>query len=132
MGKPAATRGDKIIGIDTHVVLVPSPVGPVPTPTPMPFSGSLSGELSRTVVIDNKPAATAGSTADNAPAHVPAGGSFQRPPSNRASVQMGSRSVLFENKQAARMSDPALTCSDPADAPNGRVVVAACTMILGD
>jgi len=39
-GKPAAKQGDLVVGIDTHIVMVPSPAGPVPTATPMPFSGS--------------------------------------------------------------------------------------------
>ncbi|XXT39298.1 hypothetical protein WMF13_40875 [Sorangium sp. So ce513] len=46
-GKPAAKQGDKVVGIDTHVVMLPSPGGPVPTPAPLPFSGTLNGDLSR-------------------------------------------------------------------------------------
>jgi hypothetical protein len=76
MGKPAAKQGDKVVSIDTHVVTTPSPGGPVPTPTPIPFNGVLSGNLSSSVLIENKPAATEGSTADNTPAHLPAGGAF--------------------------------------------------------
>jgi hypothetical protein len=52
-----------------------------------------------------------------------AGGSFQKPPSNMATVHKGSTSVFVENKPAARMGDPAMTCNDPADAPNGKVFV---------
>src|SRR4051812_34639814 len=122
MGNPAAKQGDTVVGIDTHVIMIPSPGGPVPTPTPMPFSGALSGDLSATVAIENQPAATKGSTAENSPAHVPTSGPFQKPPSNKATVQKGSSSVFIESKEAARLGDPAMTCNDPADAPNGSIL----------
>jgi uncharacterized Zn-binding protein involved in type VI secretion len=130
-GKPAAKKGDKIVGIDTHVLMVPSPGGPVPTPTPMPFSGELSGGLSANVLVEGKPAAVQGSSAANTPAHVPVGGSFQRPPSNQARVQVGSKTVLINNKPAAHLGAPAITCSDPADAPNGSVIAAG-SVLVGD
>lgn len=123
MGAPGAKAGDKINGIDTHIIVVPSPGGPVPTPTPMPFVGTIAQNVAKGVFLQNKAAATQGSVAMNDPAHVPAGGSFMTPPSNKATVQRGSTSVFVENKPAARMNDPAMTCNDPVDAPNGTVVV---------
>lgn len=131
MGSPGAKEGDRISGVDTHVVLVPSPGGPVPTPTPMPFAGTLSGRLAGGVFLDDKPAATEGSTARNLPAHAPTGGSFPSPPSNEATVQKGSGTVFIENKPAARMGDPAMTCNDPADAPNGTVIASGTVFIGG-
>ena len=74
MGKPAAKQGDDVVGIDTHIVLVSSPSGPVPTPLPSPFRGPLSAALSSTVRIDEVPAAIDGSEAMNSSPHVPAGG----------------------------------------------------------
>ena len=97
---------------------------------PMPFVGKLSGALSATVKIDNKSAAVKGSTAQNQPQHIPAGGPFQSPPANQATVDAGSATVRFDNQQAARMGDAAKTCNDPTDAPNG-VVIAAGTVIIG-
>ena len=129
-GRSAAKQGDKVVGVDTHVLLVPSPTGPVPTPTSMPFGGVLDGGLSADVVIEGKAAAVKGSTATNAPAHVPTVGPFQKPPSNRGTVTTGSGAVLINGKSAARNGDPALTCNDPADAPNG-TVVAAGTVLMG-
>jgi uncharacterized Zn-binding protein involved in type VI secretion len=96
----------------------------------MPFSGELSGELASTVLVENKPGAVKGSTAQNTPAHVPAGGPFQKPPSNKATVSVGSGTVLFENKPAARAGDTAMTCNDPEDAPNG-TIVAESTVLVG-
>ena len=81
-------------------------------------------------MIEGKPAAVEGSTATNAPAHVPTAGPFQKPPSNRGTVNTGSAAVLINGKPAARNGDSALTCNDPADAPNG-TVVAAGTVLMG-
>jgi uncharacterized Zn-binding protein involved in type VI secretion len=130
MGTPAAKKGDDVVSLDTHVIMIPSPGGPVPTPIPMPFSGKLSGELSSTVMIDSQPAATKGSTADNSPAHIPAGGPFQKSPSNKVTVQKGSATVFIDDKQVARLGDPAMTCNDPADAPNGSIIASG-TMFVG-
>lgn len=131
MTKPAAKRGDRIVGVDTHIVMVPSPGGPVPTPMPMPFAGALSSELSQDVQIENKPAAVVGSVAMNSPAHVPPGGPFQKPPANKGTIQMGSQTVKINDKQAARLGDAAITCNDPADAPQG-TVIAAGSVLVGD
>ena len=131
MGQPAAKQGDQIVAVDTHIVLVPSPSGAVPTPMPHPFSGMLNGGLSSDVKIMGKPAAVVGSTADNSPPHVPTapGVSFQKPPANKATVQMGSMTVKINGKAAARNGDKALTCNDPADLPAGTVIAVGTVMI---
>jgi uncharacterized Zn-binding protein involved in type VI secretion len=130
MGLPAAILGDKIVALDTHIILVPSPGGPVPTPTPMPFNGTISTEVSTDVMIDGKPAATVGSGAMNTPPHIPAGGPFQKPPSNQAKIIQGSASVLINGKPAARLGDPAMTCNDPVDLPIGQVLGTG-TVLIG-
>jgi uncharacterized Zn-binding protein involved in type VI secretion len=131
MGQPAAKQGDQIVATDTHIVMIPSPGGPVPTPLPHPFAGQLDGSLSGDVNIGGKAAAVQGSTATNTPAHVPQGGPFQKPPSNRATVQLGSGTVLINGKPAARNGDKAMTCNDPADLPAGTVVAAGTVLIGG-
>lgn len=130
MGTPAAKKGDKVVAVDTHIVMIPSPGGPVPTPLPMPFNGMISGELSSDVLIERKAAATKGSTADNTPAHIPTGGPFQKKPADKATIKKGSPKVLINNKEAARMGDPADTCNDPADMPIGTVISSG-TVIVG-
>ena len=67
MGAPAATQTHAVVAVDTHIVLVPSPGGPVPTPLPHPFSGQLDGGLIASVKITGNPAAVVGSTARNSP-----------------------------------------------------------------
>lgn len=129
--KPGAKQGDQVVGVDTHILMIPSPGGPVPTPTPMPFSGVLVDGLSADVLIENMPAATKDSKAKNLPPHIPAGGPFQKPPMNEGTVMMGSATVLINDKDAARMGDTVMTCNDPADAPNGTVIAAGTVLIGG-
>ena len=128
MGVPLAKEGDQVVGLDTHILMIPSPGGPVPTPIPMPFSGKLDGDLSESVFIDNKAAAVKGSTATNQPAHIPTGGPFQKPPADKGTVDAGSDTVLFDGKPAARMGDQVKTCNDPSDAPNGVIIATGTVM----
>lgn len=130
MGQPAAKQGDTITATDIHIVLIPSPGGPVPTPLPHPFMGILTGNLSPNVNIMGMPAAAQGSTADNTPPHIPQGGPFQLPPTNQGQILTGSANVFINGRPAARSGDTALTCSDPAPLPAG-TVAAAGTVLIG-
>ncbi|MBI4957610.1 MAG: PAAR domain-containing protein [Myxococcales bacterium] len=131
MGKPAAKRDDEVVAVDTHIVMIPSPAGPVPTPLPAPFAGKLGAELSEDVLIEHKAAATVGSGATNDPQHVPSGGSFQQPPTNRGTVETGSGTVLINHKKAARSGDAATTCDD-LGASRAGVVIASGSVLVGD
>ena len=132
MGAPAAKEGDKVLGTDTHIVLVPSGGGPVPTPLPHPFSGALDGGLVATVTVAGKAAATRDSTASNQPPHTPTppGTTFQAPPRDSATVMMASSTVLAGGKGVARSGDTARTCGDP-EAPVGQVVSGGTVLVGG-
>jgi len=133
MGQPAARATDQIIATDTHIVIVPAGPAQVPTPLPHPFAGQINGGTVASVTIGGQPAAVVGSTAQNSPPHIPTppGITFQSPPSNQASVQMGSATVKIGGQPAARNGDTALTCNDPADAPVGSIVAAGTISIGG-
>jgi uncharacterized Zn-binding protein involved in type VI secretion len=133
MGQPAAKQDDMVMAVDTHIVMVPAPSGPVPTPLPHPFSGKLDGALSSDVTIDGKPAATVDSTATNSPSHIatPPGTSFQNPPANKGTVKTGSQTVTINGKAAARLGDTVETCNDPSDAPVGQILVPSSTVMIG-
>ncbi len=133
MGKPAATQDHQVVGIDTHMVMVPAGPSLAPAPLPHPYTGKLDGGLVATVKIGGKPAAVVGSTATNQPAHIPTppGVSFQQPPSNRATVIMGSNTVLIGGQPAARAGDTANTCNFPVDAPTGTVVAVGTVLVGG-
>jgi uncharacterized Zn-binding protein involved in type VI secretion len=91
----------------------------------------LAGGLSGDVKIMGMAAAVVGSTADNVPPHLPTapGTTFQRPPANKATVQLGSQTVKINGKPAARNGDKALTCNDPSDLPAGTVTATGTVMI---
>ena len=127
MGQPAAKQGDKIVAVDTHILII----GPATAAIPHPFMGQLDGALSSDVNIEGKPAAVVGSTATNTPSHIPLGGSFMNPPKNQGKVMMGSGTVFINGKQAARAGDTAQTCNDPADLPVGQVVAVGTVLIGG-
>lgn len=133
MGKPLARQNDSVVATDTHLVLVPTAGGPVPTPLPHPFTGRLLLSLATTVRVGKQPAAVVDSVAVNQPPHVPTppGVSFQKPPANQGAVQVGSATVKLGGKPAARLGDPVRTCNDPADAPVGQIVAAGTVLVGG-
>lgn len=133
MGQPAANGASMVVSVDTHIVMVPSPGGPVPTPLPHPFNGTIQSGLVQTVTVAGQPAATVGSVANAQPPHVPTppGTSFQKPPTNQGTVHMGSVTVLIGGAGAARNGDPARTCNDPTDVPVGQVVAPTPTVLIG-
>jgi uncharacterized Zn-binding protein involved in type VI secretion len=131
MAQPAAKQGDQVMATDIHIVMIPSPGGPIPTPLPHPFTGILDNGLSQNVNVQGMPAATQGSTATNTPAHIPQGGPFQAPPKNQGTVQLGSATVLINGKPAARNGDICTTCNDPSDLPAGTIIAASTVMIGG-
>jgi uncharacterized Zn-binding protein involved in type VI secretion len=129
MGQPAAKQGDRVTATDTHLIQAPGPTAPVPVPHP--FSGVLDGSLSPDVTIEGRAAATVTSTATNTPPHLPQGGTFVIPPTNRATVVSGSATVFINRRPAARHGDQALTCNDPVPLPVGSVVATSIVSIGG-
>jgi uncharacterized Zn-binding protein involved in type VI secretion len=127
MGLPAAKQGDQVVAVDMHLIQPPPPATPVLLPHP--FAGILDGGLSGDVKIMGLPAAIQNSTATNTPSHAPIGGTFVKPPANRATITLGSATVRINGKPAARNGDPALTCNDPSDLPVGTVVAAGSVLI---
>jgi uncharacterized Zn-binding protein involved in type VI secretion len=133
MGQPAANSAATVTAVDTHLVMVPTPGGPVPTPLPHVFNGMFTGGLVANVLIAGQPAVVVGSVASNQPPHLPAppGASFQVPPKNSGTVQTGSTGVLIGGQAAARHGDPVRTCNDPVDAPVGQIVSPVPTVMIG-
>lgn len=131
MGLPAAKMGDKIVGVDIHLILIPVPPPPKPVPIPHPFNGTILQDCSTNVMIMGKPAATLGSVAINTPPHVPQGGPFVNPPTNQSRIIKGSATVMINGKPAARAGDIGLDCADPAPTPTGTVVAAGTVLIGG-
>jgi len=133
MGVPAAKQSDLITAVDMHIVMVPSPGGPVPTPLPHPFTGMIDSNLSSNVKIMGMAAATVGSMANNNPPHIPTppGTMFQIPPMNKATIMKGSATVFINGKPAARMGDAVQTCADPVPNLAGMIAASSTVMIGG-
>jgi uncharacterized Zn-binding protein involved in type VI secretion len=129
MGQPAARQGDRVTALDMHLIQPPGTSPPVTVPHP--FAGIIDGGVSSNVKIAGAFAATQDSTATNTPPHVPIGGSFVNPPSNKATIVKGSATVKINRKPAARAGDTAKTCHDPADLPVGTVVAMGQVLIGG-
>jgi len=133
MGQPAAIQNSVVVAVDTHIVMVPTPGGPVPTPLPHAFQGMIDGGTVATVKIAGQPAAVVGSTTTNNPPHIPTppGVSFQVPPANRGTVQLGSATVKIGGNPAARNADGVVTCDDIAPtAPKGKIIAVG-TVLIG-
>lgn len=133
MGKPIARADDQVVATDIHIVMVPTPGGPVPTPLPHPFVGKLDGGLSTTVKANGRAVATVDSTASNQPPHIatPPGTSFQAPPADQGTVMLGSMTVKVQGKAVARATDTVRTCNDPAELPVGQIIAAGTVLVGG-
>ena len=129
MPQPAAKQGDRVMGVCSHMIQPPGTAPPVMTPGHV-FNGILTSGLSTDVLIEGRPAATVGSEAINTPPHIPMGGVFVNVPlvTNRATITMGSSTVLINGKQAARAGDQARTCCE-VQSPGQ--VVAISTVLIG-
>ncbi|UJP39264.1 PAAR domain-containing protein [Cellulomonas palmilytica] len=133
MGTPAVGADAMVVAVDTHIVLVPTPGGTVPTPLPHVFSGTISSATSSTVKVGGKAAATLDSVAKNQPPHIamPPGTSFQSPPSDEGKVTQASTTVTVGGKGVARVGDQVTTCNDPTDQPVGSLVGPVGTVMVG-
>lgn len=119
MTQPVARQNDRVVAMDTHIVITPGG----PSPVPLPFSGPLLMSLSPDVFVNGLPAAIVGSIAQNTPPHIPPPGtSFSKPPTNLGRVIIGAPAVLVNGQPLARLGDTVMTCNDPVDLPVGKIV----------
>ncbi len=133
MGLPTAQQNSQVVATDTHMVLVPTPGGPMPVPLPHAFVGAVQSATAATVRVAGQPAATLDSVAFNNPPHIPTppGVSFQTPPDDQGTVFMASVTVTAAGKGLARQSDTVRTCNFPAPLPVGTLVTGAPTVLTG-
>jgi len=126
--KPVAKAGDRVVAVDTHLV-IPETGGP-PVVVTLPFDAGLDAELSPNVVSEHRAVALVGSVGHQIPGHVVAPKSFVKAPSNQSRIVVGSATVLANHRPIARNGDAAETCNDPVDAAVG-TVVASGTVLSG-
>ncbi|MEM9985422.1 MAG: PAAR domain-containing protein, partial [Bacteroidota bacterium] len=113
-----AKHMDPVLGVDIHIILVPTPAGPVPTPIPHPFVGMVFDPMDlvpivgATVMVNGMPVGVAGTGAKNIPPHIPIGGPFgPPPPGNEGEIFMGSATVLADGEPFSYTGLPVLSCS---------------------
>jgi uncharacterized Zn-binding protein involved in type VI secretion len=129
MGTPAAVLGDKITAVcNGHQMPNPASGAPQPAP-PMPFSAPLTKGLATTVLIGGRFAAVAGSSGLNLPPHVGlhASDPFMSPSNQQGTVTVGSATVMFDGKPAAKSGSSCTVCFG---AP-GQLVGTAATVLIG-
>ena len=135
MGKPGAKKMDQIVSVtpgDVHIIMIPSPGGPVPTPIPHPCTSIIKDKVAEKVKVMGQPGAVKGSISTHTPPHIPMGpGPFQKPPANKGEIVTASSNVFYEGKEAAMLGDTGKMCADPADAPVGKVIGTAATVLVG-
>ena len=132
---------DPVLGLDIHLVMMPTPAGPVPTPIPLPFVGMVFdpvgvalgsaigmalGAGPGLVLVNNLPATNAGTAVTNLLTlpHLPAPGvAFAAgKPGNDAELFFGSLNVSLGGSLGVRLGDIALSCSDPVRLPTSVVL----------
>lgn len=107
MGTPIAKKGDPVIGVDTHIVVVNGK----PTPMPVRFNGEME-DVSSTVWVDDMLVAVVGSVARDKGGHIPIGGPFLKEPAKTATVTTNDCTVFIEDARAGRRGDKLNSCSD--------------------
>ena len=109
---------DPVMGVDIHIIMIPTPAGPVPTPIPHPFIGMVIDPMDyvpivgATVIVNGMPVGVAGTGAKNIPPHIPMGGPFgPPPPGNEGEIFMGSATVLADGEPFSSTGLPVLSCN---------------------
>ena len=108
---------DPILGVDVHIVLIPTPAGPIPTPIPHPHVGMIMDPfdyvpiLGSALYVNNMVKASAGTAGLLIPpSHIPMGGPFAPPPGNESEMFMGSATVDAEGDPFSFMGCPVISC----------------------
>ena len=125
-GKQIAVEGDKVIGMDTHIMVVPAGNTTTTVPLPHPFIGKLNDKLSKDVSIKDIKCATKDSVAkhdDSMHMQLPGTIKFQNNPKKEGNVTGGTSSkVKINGKEAAVIGSQVTTCNDMGMQNNSTVV----------
>ena len=115
-GKQIATQDDKVMGFDTHIMVIPSGPSTTTAPLPHPFIGKITDEISDNVKIKDKGVATKGSKAkhdDSMHMQLPGTIQFQNSPKCEGEVTGGTGSkVKVNGKEVAVIGSQITTCND--------------------
>ena len=131
-GKQMAAQDDRVMGMDVHIMVVPSGTGTTTAPLPHPFMGKLDDGLSDDVSIGDKKAALKGSKAkhdDSMHMQLPGTIKFQNNPKKEGEVTGGtSPTVKINGKETAVIGSLVTTCNDIGARNNSTVIAAGAGM----
>lgn len=145
-----AKWSDPVIGVDIHVILVPTPPSPVPAamPWPHPYVGWVFDPLASAletavnwysggggpVYINGHRAGVIG-TAVRGPRHLPmppgvAFAPFDNP-NGKGAIVSGSQTVTIGGASASRGGSSVMTCNFPVNLPTSSVAATGLTVFIG-
>lgn len=112
---------DPVMGVDIHIVMIPTPAGPVPTPLPHPFVGMIMDpmdyvpKVGATVMVNKTPrgnSTTAGMLGTKV--HIPMGGPFQMAPTigHDSNNFFGSPRVTADGSYFSASGFMVMSCND--------------------
>ena len=131
-GKQMAAQDDRVMGMDVHIMVIPSGPGTTTVPLPHPFMGKLDDGLSDDVIIGDKKAALKGSKArhdDSMHLQLPGTIKFQNNPKKDGEITGGtSPTVKINGKEAAVIGSLVTTCNDIGARNNSTVIAAGAGM----
>ena len=131
-GKQIAVEDDKVVGMDTHIMVVPAGNSTANVPLPHPFIGKLKDKLSKDVKIKDKKCATKDSVAkhdDSTHMQLPGTIKFQKNPKKEGKVTGGTSSkVKINGKEAAVIGSQVTTCNDMGMQNNSTVIAMGMSM----
>ena len=131
-GKQMAAQDDRVMGMDVHIMVIPSGPGTTTVPLPHPFMGKLDDGLSDDVSIGDKKAALKGSKArhdDSMHLQLPGTIKFQNNPKKDGEITGGtSPTVKINGKEAAVIGSLVTTCNDIGARNNSTVIAAGAGM----
>ena len=131
-GKQITTQDDKVMGFDTHIMVIPSGPSTTTAPLPHPFIGKINDKVSEDVKIKDKGVAVKGSKAkhdDSMHMQLPGTIQFQNSPKCEGEVTGGTGTkVKVNGKEVAVIGSQVTTCNDMGLQNNSTIIAAGASI----
>ena len=131
-GKQVAKQNDRVVGFDTHIMVIPAGTGTANVPLPHPFIGQIKEKVSSNVKMGYKGVATKGSVArhdDSMHLQLPGTIQFLNNPKKEGEVTGGTiGEVKVNGKEVAVVGSLVSTCNDVGMRDNSTIVALGASM----
>ena len=135
-GKQIAKQDDRVMGFDTHMMVVPAGTSTATVPLPHPFIGQIKDKVSSDVKIDDKGVAVKGSKAKHqSSTHMQLPGTikFQNNPKCEGEVTGNTVSkVKVDGKEVAVLGSQLTTCNDVGMQNNSTIIAMGASFPMPD